>query len=207
MLPPSTVTRVRLPLFAEGAPSTGTNIRLPLPRAGVVNSRLKLGQFQKVPPIERQVFNLVSTDHAAHLMLVIAEQWSCIIHRDLFAHVPDLKCEVDSSGCPSLNGGGAFQQTKSCCFRRNLVNAWGQRRRAVVAFLGGGEISRQPAIAIDNTNSCSDHRCGGSIRHDASEGPSRRLRVGRQAHKSHNANVTNAIALLAIIGLIRKKDD
>ena len=146
--------------------------------SGRSNSGFKLGQFQKVPPIEWQVFDLLASDHAAHLMLVKAEQRSCVTHRDLFAHFADLKREFDSSGRPGLDGGGPFQQTESCCFRRHLVNAWGQRRRAVVAFVGGGEIPCQPAVAIDNANSCAHHRRAGGIRDYAGDSAGRRLSHG-----------------------------
>ena len=107
----------------------------------VRDARFQFCQFEEVPAVERQVFDLLATDEAAHLMAFGVDQCGGGIHRYLFAHRADLESEVEGGSGPGLDGGRTFQKIISYRFCRDVVITWRQQRCVVIAFSSGGHIS------------------------------------------------------------------
>jgi hypothetical protein len=135
--------------------------------------------------IERQVFNLLTSDEAAHLMVFAVDQCGGGIDHYSFAHRTHLKSEVERGGGPRLNVSGVFQRVKPRCFRRHTINSRRQRRRAVVAFCGDFGGSAQPGCAIGDGDSYPRHDCASRVSQNSGDCSGRRLGVGHTDCRQH----------------------
>lgn len=84
---------------------------------GIGDAWLEFGQFQKVPAVEREVFNLRAGDDTGHLMVVVADEREGGAHRHRFAHVTEFEHEAYRRGCAGLDISRTFQplETRVLC--------------------------------------------------------------------------------------------
>ena len=88
---------------------------------GTGHTWLQLRQFEEVPAVQRQVFDLLASDHAAHLVVVVADERNGASHCHRVAHLTDFERQVDRRRRSRLDARGAFHALESLDFYRHRV--------------------------------------------------------------------------------------